>query len=105
MVRAPAGRSHFRMRPIARPHDAEDFRLQLQLPDGSPAVATELDASGMLLETCASLRPGQELAFELRAPDSHLVFVARGEIVSVHRHGALLRVRVHFTDLSLRGTH
>jgi hypothetical protein len=105
MVRTPAAGSHFRMRPMARPHDAENFRLQLRLPDGSPAVATELDASGMLLETSARLRPGQGLAFELRAPDSHLVFVAHGEIVSVHRHGALLRVRVHFSDLSLRGAH
>lgn len=105
MVRAPAAGSHFRMRPMARPHESENFRLQLQLPDGSPAVATELDASGMLLETSARLRPGQELAFELRAPDSHLVFVVHGEIVSVHRHGALLRARVHFNDLSLRGAH
>jgi hypothetical protein len=87
-----------------RPVDHPQIRgtLPLQFPDGTPALACELSAKGMVLRTSARLRIGQALALELRPPESALVFTAKGIVVNVDTRKGAPGVSILFTDLRVR---
>jgi hypothetical protein len=87
-----------------RPADLHQVRgtLSLQFPDGTPALACDLSAKGMLLRTSARLSVGQGLTLELHPPESALVFTALGIVVKVDARNANAGVAVRFTDLRVR---
>jgi len=56
----------------------------------------------MYLRTSARLSVGQALALELRPPDSPLVFVAKGIVVTVNTRRGKPGAAVRFIDLRMQ---